>query len=171
MVTKRARETRSRILQAASEAILVAGAGGLRVDSVAQAANANKRMIYHYFGDKEGLIRAVYGLHAQRLGAKSNGLSEESRQLLNQLMGALSAHAENQAMVSAVLLKDAMQILLPLLMRREGEVANLVDVSPVAWRTFSVEVMDMMFAQLSAKARGATPRKPRYRMASVSRVK
>ena len=32
---------------------------GLRVDRVASLAKINKRMIYHYFGDKEGLAAKV----------------------------------------------------------------------------------------------------------------
>ena len=35
------------------------GLGGARVDEIADRANANKRMIYHYFGSKEGLFQAV----------------------------------------------------------------------------------------------------------------
>ena len=35
------------------------GVAGLRVDRVASLAKINKRMIYHYFGDKEGLAVKV----------------------------------------------------------------------------------------------------------------
>ena len=35
------------------------GLGGARVDRIAANAGANKRMLYHYFGDKEGLFLAV----------------------------------------------------------------------------------------------------------------
>jgi AcrR family transcriptional regulator len=33
--------------------------GGARVDEIAERAGVNKRMIYHYFGDKDGLYLAV----------------------------------------------------------------------------------------------------------------
>lgn len=33
--------------------------GGARVDDIAEKANANKRMIYHYFGSKEDLFKKV----------------------------------------------------------------------------------------------------------------
>ena len=35
------------------------GFAGARVDAIARRAAINKRMLYHYFGDKEGLFRAV----------------------------------------------------------------------------------------------------------------
>lgn len=35
------------------------GFAGARVDSIARRARINKRMLYHYFGDKEDLFRAI----------------------------------------------------------------------------------------------------------------
>jgi AcrR family transcriptional regulator len=35
------------------------GFAGARVDAIARRAGINKRMLYHYFGDKEALFRAV----------------------------------------------------------------------------------------------------------------
>ncbi len=51
--------TKSRILAAARHEFAEAGLGGARVDTIAARADANKRMIYHYFGSKEGLFGAV----------------------------------------------------------------------------------------------------------------
>jgi len=51
--------TRSRILEAATNEFARFGLGGARVDRIATRAGANKRMLYYYFGDKEGLFRAV----------------------------------------------------------------------------------------------------------------
>lgn len=51
--------TRAAILAAATEEFAAKGIGGARVDSIAQRAGANKRMLYHYFGDKEGLYISV----------------------------------------------------------------------------------------------------------------
>lgn len=51
--------TRAVILAAAMEEITGKGLGGARVDEIADRAGINKRMIYHYFGDKEGLYLAV----------------------------------------------------------------------------------------------------------------
>lgn len=54
-----AEATRARILRAARDEFARAGLGGARVDVIAERAEANKRMIYHYFGSKEDLFRVV----------------------------------------------------------------------------------------------------------------
>lgn len=51
--------TRGRILKAARREFARLGYGGARVDTIAERAQANKRMIYHYFGGKEALFTAV----------------------------------------------------------------------------------------------------------------
>ncbi len=51
--------TRGRILEAALKEFAARGFAGARVGGIARRAKINKRMLYHYFGDKEGLFRAV----------------------------------------------------------------------------------------------------------------
>lgn len=51
--------TQKRILEAARQEFAQLGLGGARVDAIAARAKANKRMIYHYFGNKEQLFTAV----------------------------------------------------------------------------------------------------------------
>src|SRR2546428_666602 len=51
--------TRQRILRAARREFVAKGFAGARVDAIARAASVNKRMLYHYFGDKEALFRAI----------------------------------------------------------------------------------------------------------------
>lgn len=58
-VTRDPDRTRGRILAAAIAEFAAKGLAGARVDAIARRADSNKRMIYHYFGDKEGLFRAV----------------------------------------------------------------------------------------------------------------
>ena len=53
--------TRTRILGAATAEFSANGYSGARVESICRAAKANPRMIYHYFGDKDGLYVAVLG--------------------------------------------------------------------------------------------------------------
>lgn len=48
-------QTRHRLLQAAIQQLVTLGSAGIRVDRLAAEAGVNKRMIYHYFGNKEGL--------------------------------------------------------------------------------------------------------------------
>jgi TetR/AcrR family transcriptional regulator len=52
-------QTRQRILLAALKEFSAKGFTGARVDVVARSATIHKRMIYHYFGSKEGLFREV----------------------------------------------------------------------------------------------------------------
>ena len=54
-----AEATRARILEAAKMEFARNGLGGARVDVIAEQAQANKRMIYHYFSSKEGLFQTV----------------------------------------------------------------------------------------------------------------
>jgi AcrR family transcriptional regulator len=49
--------TRARILAGAKAEFARKGLGGARVDDIAARAKANKRMLYHYFGNKEDLFR------------------------------------------------------------------------------------------------------------------
>jgi AcrR family transcriptional regulator len=51
--------TRLRILAAAAAEFAHKGFAGARVDTIASASAANKRMIYYYFTSKEGLYTAV----------------------------------------------------------------------------------------------------------------
>jgi AcrR family transcriptional regulator len=51
--------TRAAILAAATAEFASKGLKGARVDTIARRAGANKRMIYHYFADKEGLYLAA----------------------------------------------------------------------------------------------------------------
>jgi AcrR family transcriptional regulator len=56
--------TRSRLLAAGVRLFSARGYHGVAVDEIVAAACCNKRMLYHYFGDKEGLyvevLRQVY---------------------------------------------------------------------------------------------------------------
>jgi len=51
--------TKARILAAALHEFAAKGIAGARVDAIAARAKVNKRMLYHYFGSKEGLYREI----------------------------------------------------------------------------------------------------------------
>jgi AcrR family transcriptional regulator len=51
--------TRARILAAATQEFARHGLAGARGDRIARAARSSERMVYYYFGSKEGLFRAV----------------------------------------------------------------------------------------------------------------
>jgi len=76
--------TRRCILAAALHEFAVRGYAGARVNAIARRAGANKRMLYHYFTDKEGLFRAVL------------------RHKIGERMKRVEAHAADQDLVSSV---------------------------------------------------------------------
>ena len=54
-------KTKARILAAATNEFAAKGFDGARVDTIARRAKTNKRMLYHYFGDKKALFEAIVG--------------------------------------------------------------------------------------------------------------
>jgi len=52
-------KSRQVLLLAARRAFAARGLTGARVDEIARGAGMNKQMLYHYFGNKEGLYTAV----------------------------------------------------------------------------------------------------------------
>jgi len=72
-------QTKNRLIEVASKMMADHGVAGLRVDRVASLAKINKRMIYHYFGDKEGLAAKVL---EQQLLAITPVLSESEMGVL-----------------------------------------------------------------------------------------
>ncbi len=68
--------SKQRILDAAANVFARDGYGGGRVDSIAEQAGVNKRMLYHYFGDKAALFDAVIGQQLPVLGAFCRGVQE-----------------------------------------------------------------------------------------------
>jgi AcrR family transcriptional regulator len=69
--------TRGRILGAAVEEFARYGLGGARVDRIARRAAANKRMLYYYFGDKDGLFLAALEDRYEHIRGAERGLELE----------------------------------------------------------------------------------------------
>ncbi len=76
---------RRRILDAAADEFAAVGFAGGRVDRIAQRAGINKRMLYHYFGDKAGVYRAVLGDRLRGIG----GVGDEPERQLAELVDGL----------------------------------------------------------------------------------
>ena len=60
--TRNPKRSRERILAAALKEFASKGFAGARVDFIARSAAINKRMLYHYFGNKKKLFREVLRL-------------------------------------------------------------------------------------------------------------
>lgn len=69
--------TRRRILDAATAEFARYGLGGARVDRIAARSGANKRMLYYYFGSKEGLFLAALEESYARIRTAERGLDLE----------------------------------------------------------------------------------------------
>jgi TetR/AcrR family transcriptional regulator len=74
--------TRERILSAALKEFAANGFAGARVDAIAQRAAVNKRMLYHYFGNKEHLFREVLRLKMTERQAWAESLSGDPAESL-----------------------------------------------------------------------------------------
>jgi len=57
--TSKGRETRERIIRAAAELFVECGVAGTSLDDVCARASASKGQLYHYFADRDDLMRAV----------------------------------------------------------------------------------------------------------------
>src|SRR5260370_23144389 len=64
-LTRKGVQTRQRIVAAAADLILQQGVAGTTLDDVRDEAGVSSSQIYHYFADKEALVRAVVDYRAQ----------------------------------------------------------------------------------------------------------
>ena len=89
-----AQATRGRLLSAAIEEFSALGLAGGRVDRIAVAARANKRAIYDYFGDKDGLFDAALSKVVADLNAANPALEGDMPTYAGRLFDYLQAHPE-----------------------------------------------------------------------------
>jgi AcrR family transcriptional regulator len=75
-LTPKGRATRERIVVAAAQLMYDHGVAGTSLGDVQKAAGVGPSQVYHYFGDKESLIRAVI---AHRLDAPRRRPSARAR--------------------------------------------------------------------------------------------
>ena len=66
-LTRKGKQTRRRIVAAAAGLILAQGVAGTTLDDVRDEADVSSSQIYHYFADKEALVRAVVDYRAQTM--------------------------------------------------------------------------------------------------------
>ncbi len=97
-VAAEAEQTRQNILKVATEEFAAYGLSGARVDAIAERTLASKRMIYYYFGGKQGLYSAVlekaYGdIRAEE--AQSDLANMPPREALQKLIEVTFEYDEN----------------------------------------------------------------------------
>lgn len=65
--------TKTNILLAAEEEFAKSGLYGARINVIAENSGANKRMIYHYYGSKEGLYQSVLEYNLKKIASLGSG--------------------------------------------------------------------------------------------------
>ena len=75
--------TRGRILAAATAEFSARGFAGARMDTIARRARSNKRMLYHYFGNKKHLFREVVRRKMAERQAWAENLSGDPAETLS----------------------------------------------------------------------------------------
>jgi len=70
------------LLDAALPEFATAGLSGARVDAIARAAGMNKRLLYHYVGDKAALFDATLNLAFDRILASPESLHGDEWRLI-----------------------------------------------------------------------------------------
>jgi len=81
--TRNPGRTRGHILSAALKEFAAKGFAGARMDVIARRAAINKRMLYHYFGEKEGLFKAVLRQKISERQAWAETLSGDPEETLS----------------------------------------------------------------------------------------
>ncbi|MFJ9778967.1 TetR/AcrR family transcriptional regulator [Amycolatopsis sp. NPDC101161] len=75
--TARGRATRKRILDAAADLILRRGVAAVTLDEVERAAGVGRSQLYHYFDDRDDLIRSVVHVTVDTVLAAQEPLLQE----------------------------------------------------------------------------------------------
>jgi TetR/AcrR family transcriptional repressor of nem operon len=96
--TKKGRATRERIIAAAADLMYRHGVSGTSTPSVRDAAGVSSSQIYHYFGDKDELTRAVIAHRADAIVAGQTQLLErvENLDALQEWRNSLVDYARQQ---------------------------------------------------------------------------
>ncbi|GBD44848.1 HTH-type transcriptional repressor NicS [bacterium HR40] len=87
--------SRRAILEAAVREFASHGIGGARVSRIARAAGVNKRMLYHYFGNKEALYLAALESVYERIRARELALEVDRlgpREAMRALVATVWSH-------------------------------------------------------------------------------
>jgi TetR/AcrR family transcriptional regulator, transcriptional repressor for nem operon len=72
--TARGQSTRTRIVQAAAALVAEKGAAGMSLDDVGDRAHASRSQLYHYFDDRDDLMRAVVAATTDSVLLAQDGL-------------------------------------------------------------------------------------------------
>ena len=162
-------QTKHRLIEVASKLMADIGAAGLRVDQVAALAEINKRMIYHYFGNKEGLARRVLAEQVQCLCIGLPTLEDEVANFLRLELLADAGAKERSELPDAEQTRRAARVVLRGFMDGYGSGRRLPE---VLWRALFPPLLGLALHETLDPAveskRSLTPnskeQKPRYQL-------
>jgi len=107
---KNPEKTRANIIDIATAEFAERGLSGARVDRIAARTNTSKRMLYYYFGDKDGLYRAVLLSYYEKLRSAELTLDLSHREPLEALKVLVDFtfdyHLKNAAIVRLVMVEN-----------------------------------------------------------------
>ena len=162
MVTTR--KVPAAIVAAACEIAALRGLAGVRIDDVARVAGVNKRMIYHYYDHRQGLLDALLRGQIDILLASEGGLDDVAKQVLRTLTQALGMQApyaqalqvqetqvqammvltqDHSAQAGAQLLNNAAKITLCWLTQQAFNTVSLQPIDPSAWEKFCLALTNL----------------------------
>lgn len=123
---KDAARTRANIIDVATTEFAERGLSGARVDRIAERTHTSKRMLYYYFGDKDGLYRAVLHAYYEKLRNSESELDLSQESPLDALKALVEFtfdyHMEHADIVRLVMVEN---------MHKGRHVAKMPEVMPL----------------------------------------
>jgi AcrR family transcriptional regulator len=120
------KRTQANIIDVATAEFAERGLSGARVDRIAERTQTSKRMLYYYFGDKEGLYRAVLLSYYEKLRSAETALDLGHQPPLAALRSLVEFtfdyHMKNASIVRLVMVEN---------IHKGRHVARLPSVTPV----------------------------------------
>jgi AcrR family transcriptional regulator len=102
--------TKRNIIEVAFQEFAENGLAGARIDEIAAKTKSSKRMIYYYFGDKEGLYLKVLEAAYSRVRAEETALDLEHLPPVDALATLVrftfDHHARNEAFIRLVMIEN-----------------------------------------------------------------
>jgi AcrR family transcriptional regulator len=146
------------LLLAALPEFARSGLAGARVDAIARAAGMNKRLLYHYVGDKEALHDAVLDLALKRILSAPYGLCTEAWRVV--CHAAASGHPLDLSALAARIEKDGKPVALglALLAALLPQLADRLLGNSVGDEAGRAAMLERAIAEAEPLRRGAKPR-------------
>lgn len=174
--------TRARILAASLAEFAAHGYAGTRVDRIARRARVNKRMLYHYFGSKDGLFRAVLGRKLGERAAWITATPDDPAETLPYWFGLVYSEPEwirllewealemgSGAVSRETERRHRLQQAVELLRDRQarGHLRSDVDPRHLLLAMMGLTMLPLAFPQLTRLVTGLRPMEPAFRRQRV----